>query len=240
MIINDWRRFVFVHVPKSGGTSVGEVLGKLRGNNVRWLHPSSKHESLNEFRQRWRNRRTVGDALLHRSPEGYKSFGFVRHPWQRISSLYRYLKEMRPRPEIDRAPTLADFIRQAIDGEPWIWSLHSMRPQVELVGGDWGGGPAVEFLGYYETLAEDFAAAAKWLCIPQVQLPRRNHSSNSRVDYRRQFSDGMVDAVAKLFQRDIEAFGYQFDLLVPNLRESGRLRMSDSSAKTREASPHAA
>lgn len=217
MVINDRYRFIFVHVPKSGGTSMSAVLRKLPGNNVRWLYAGSKHESLEEFRQRFPQRRRWSDALLRRTPLGYRSFGFVRHPWQRISSLYRYLKEARPRPEIVRASTLADFLRQAIDGQAWIRSLHSMRPQVELLGGT-EGGMAADFVGHYEHIAGDFARAARWFGFPNVKLPHRNDSSNSRIDYRREFTDAMVEAVADLFCADIRAFGYEFDQLRPKRR----------------------
>lgn len=69
MIVNHEYKFVWVHVPRTGGNSVREML---EGKN-------------------WRNQKKK--YIFHRDydnifPE-YFSFGFIRNPWERIYSMYR-------------------------------------------------------------------------------------------------------------------------------------------------------
>jgi len=67
-ILNHDKKFIFIHVPRTGGHSAYELLG---GKSEGALHP----------------RRIVME-------ERYFSFGFVRNPWGRMYSLYRRQKVM--------------------------------------------------------------------------------------------------------------------------------------------------
>jgi len=221
MVINTRYRFVFVHVPKSGGTSVAAALGGLPGDNARWLSKHSKHETLGEFQQRWRRRRRASDLVFSRSPVTFRSFGFVRHPWERLCSLYHYMKERRPRPEIDRVRSFSEFIKCAAGGEPWLQGLHSMRPQRDYFQVGNNGRIGTDFVGHFEHLERDFAHIVRLLGLSPTALPRRNVSSNARIDYRTQYNNSMIEAVASLFHEDIDAFGYEYSRLTPARRMSG-------------------
>lgn len=128
MVVNDRFRFVFVHVPKAAGTSLMTSLRTLPGDDVVTVHPTTKHETASAWHARTsedpRNREIRNGTI-----EDYLTFGFVRHPWDRMASLYRYLRDARPRTEIDSVRSFADFVTQAGDGVPWIRGLHSLRPQ---------------------------------------------------------------------------------------------------------------
>lgn len=66
MIISEEPKFIFVHIPRTGGMSIKEALG--RSGNM------SSH------------------AFLRDAPnwEDYFSFCFVRNPWSRLYSQYQY------------------------------------------------------------------------------------------------------------------------------------------------------
>ena len=69
MVINHAKKFIFIHVPRTGGYSAYEMMGiKDRGG----LHYS---------RRRFRRTR-------------YFSFGFMRNPWDRMYSCYRKQKKV--------------------------------------------------------------------------------------------------------------------------------------------------
>jgi Sulfotransferase family len=97
MIINNTFRFVFVHIPKSAGTTVTSVLssyssycdieigGTALGEAIQPFFTKryglQKHSTLSEIRS------VVGDVLLKR----YFSFAFVRNPYTRTYSTFKYL-----------------------------------------------------------------------------------------------------------------------------------------------------
>ena len=123
MVINDKYRFIFIHVPKVAGTSVTHALLALAGNNDR-LVAETKHETLGQLSAAWRNRRR---HCCRANVDEYFRFGFVRNPFVRMHSFYTYLKEMRPRPEIDSITSFRHFLQQSCDPVSWIGGLHSMK-----------------------------------------------------------------------------------------------------------------
>lgn len=217
MVINDAHRFIFVHVPKAAGTSITEALAALPGNSPSCVHPRTKHESLAALLARV-GTGTVGECSRGADLASYLAFGFVRNPWARIASLYRYLVEERPRPEIEAIGSFGEFLLRARAREPWIAGLHSMRPQLEF----FEGTGVQAFVGHYEHLQEDFATVTRRLRC-DAPLPRRNVSSNSARDYRRDYAAGTNGIVGELFPRDVEFFGYEFETAVPRKRLSGFL-----------------
>lgn len=222
MVINDKRRFIFIHVPKSAGTSMMQALVRLPGNNRRWC-AASNHEPIKDFLANWPRRRSLLDRILQRSPAGYATCAFVRNPWDRLASLYRYLIEKKQRkPGVSDLRSFADFLDQAARGVAWINGLHSFRNQVDFFQ-DEQGRIAIDFVGHYEHLAEDVGLLSDRLGIP-IRLPHVNRSSNAGRDYRHDYTDRLVEFVQDRFKRDIVQFGYEFDQPRPRLRCSGSLR----------------
>ena len=69
MIVNNQHKFIFVHVYRTGGTSIDKAFG---GNN----HKGGTHTAL-ETVPNWKD---------------YFSFAFVRNPWDRVVSAYHMHK----------------------------------------------------------------------------------------------------------------------------------------------------
>jgi len=220
MVVNTFYRFLFVHVPKAGGTSVAATLSTLDGNHTGWI-AKTKHETLAEFREAIAARLSVQDREQGIDPNAYYCCAFVRHPWDRLSSLYRYLREKRPRSEIDSVDSFKRFIALASMREPWIAGLHSMRQQV-----DYFTTPArmldIDYLGHYEHLSEDVSSLGARIGL-SLTIPHLNRSSNADIDYRRFYDAEMVDMVQAMFADDIRHFGYSFEERAPSHRISGRL-----------------
>ena len=215
MIINDHHRFIFLHVPKAGGTSLTESLAALPGDNRALVSPWTKHETLAQLIAAW-PARCAEHGGVATGPLDYAVFGFVRHPWERMVSLYRYLVEQRPRPEIDGVSSFEEFLYRAEAGETWIRGLHSMRLQRDFFLLP-DGSLHEDFIGHYERLADDLNEVGSALGLPVLRLPHRNRSSNSegKTDYRAAFSDRTAGIVQTLFAVDIELFNYRFDTREP-------------------------
>lgn len=215
MVINTHYRFVFVHIPKTAGTSVTRSLEKLQGNEKGWL-AKTKHETLAELRERLGRGIPPVEHLSATESLGYLTFGFVRNPWARMASLYRYLAERRPKVEIDTVSGFRDFLVQARAGVDWIQGLHSMRSQLDYFTLP-GGRMEMGFLGHFEHLAEDINLISREIGV-SIRIGHDNRSSNMDRDYRREYDDDMVEIVASRFHGEISLFGYSFENADPARR----------------------
>ena len=225
MVVNIVRRFIFIHVPKAAGTSLAAALAALPGNHPMWL-AKTKHETLAEFQDRVAARMTTAERAAGLDPRTFLTIAFVRNPWDRMASLYRYLVEHRPRPEVDSLHSFKDLLLQARDGVPWIRGLHSMRQQLDYFTMP-NGACQLGYLGHTEHLAEDAAAIAARLGCP-LEIPRLNQSTNAADDYRRHYDSEMINLVGALFPADVRHLGYRFDTVEPVTRHSGRVPATDA------------
>jgi hypothetical protein len=191
MIVSDSRRFVFAHVPKTGGISMRAALETFADGKAAVLRGTT-HETL--------------PALLRREPRlgGYFKFAFVRNPWDRLVSFHAYARE-KLRPTVPEMQGL-DFgqLLHAMDrGADWLDRLHVMRPQGGHVRG-------ADFVGRFETLESDFARVCASLDIRAV-LPRKNTSTHGA--YAGYYDAWGRDFVARRYADDIDEFGYAFEAL---------------------------
>jgi hypothetical protein len=88
----------------------------------------------------------------------------------------------------------------------WICDMHAARPQCEYICGE-DGRRLADFVGRYENLAADFAAACRRAGIETV-LPRMNASRHE--NYAGYYDSWCRDFVATRYGRDIAEFGYTF------------------------------
>jgi Sulfotransferase family len=95
-ILHHSQNFVFVHVPKTGGTSIREALGM----------STSYHYTAREVRQ------------MYPETRGKFSFAFVRNPWDRLVSYMCSLPVPVPIDQLELRPQV-DFLLDA-DGEPMV------------------------------------------------------------------------------------------------------------------------
>jgi hypothetical protein len=72
------------------------------------------------------------------------------------------------------------------------------------------GHQAVDFIGYYENLHEDFEIVKKKIGLPdECGLSHSNKSIHG--DYRDYYTDETKQMLAEIFAEDIELFGYTFE-----------------------------
>lgn len=235
MVINHEYKCVFVHVPKTAGTSITKSLQRLPGNSKRWVASNTKHETLRDVRARVLRRKSITDRLLERSLDKYSTFAFVRNPWDRMSSLYYYLRRKKSRSEIETVSSFKDFVLQAAEGRKWIANMHSMKQQLQFFTLE-DGMVDMDFVGHYEYLDEDIRLLRDYIGCP-IEPEVTNSSANYRMDYRLKYDSEMVDIIGQLFREDCSLFGYGFEDPRPKRRFSSRLmiRADHSSAKDRES-----
>ncbi len=144
----------------------------------------------------------------------YFKFAFVRNPWDRLYSAYSYLQgggwnskdREWYRQNLSNIPDFNTFVLEWLEPEKLGSHIH-LRPQSDFIC-DGRGRPLLDHLGYFETLPGDFDLVADRLGI-KGRLAHTNASQ--RTDYRGIYTADALEKVRKLYERDIDNFGYEFD-----------------------------
>lgn len=215
MIISRGRGYVFVHIPKTGGTSMALALEArakkddiLIGDTPKAVRRRKRLEALPTSGRLWKHARLTDiDQIL--TPEEVKEmfvFTLVRNPWDRMVSYYAWLREQ----SFDHlAVTLA---------KKYPFSEFLARPETAQVMlaerfGDYvtdkDGFERCDAFVRLEHLDEDLPKVEARLGIPLAPLPHENRSDRP-ADYRNAYSKADALRLAHLCAADINRFGYSF------------------------------
>jgi hypothetical protein len=228
MLISYSHQFLFIHVGKTGGMSMREVLKQYAQEPERFkIRRPAKMNS-----DRPNPLYTVWETLLLHAkardvqkevpPEIFESFfkfAFVRNPWDLMVSMYHFILRdpAVPRHEQVKAAGsfegFVDWVRATAD--PFPKGITKLQSEMLT---DEQGRLLVDYIGHYEQLEEDFADVARRVGIAD-RLPHLNRSQHK--DYRSYYSDRTRELVGECFKTDIDLFGYTFDGLCAPV-EAGR------------------
>ena len=158
--------WVFIHIPKTGGTSIRSALG---------MGPRPYH--------------VTAKAMWQKYPEWTSkfAFAFVRNPWDRLVSWVHRTS--------------------AITWPPDRFDQLGLEPQVDYIL-DENGKPLVNFIGRFESLADDFNTICGHLGIATPELHHLNRSEHRH--YRECYDETAMQFVTDNYAEDIERFGYSF------------------------------
>jgi hypothetical protein len=205
------RSFVFVHIPKTGGTSIEEAL---RGCAI-------KLALLGMSTREQRDKLGITETWLHHIPaidlrrilgasawDRYFKFAFVRNPWDRLVSLYHFVhRQFATRPDFRQAwPEIAARLSTTQNLGEWLRAGAFPTPQIDLIAGS-DGGLLVDFVGRFEHIERDFDHVAQRIGV-KAALPHLLRSDHR--PYRDYYDRGTRDLVAQHYRGDIETFGYEF------------------------------
>ena len=202
--VNFGHNYIFIHVPKSAGTSLAEALG---------MPYSNHHIGL-----------TYKKKLGPRYDQMFK-FCIVRNPWDRFLSLYDYARlpesyhhsALDPKtarhgkhPDFERIKNLSlkDCARLLNQG------VFEQRPSLHWhQQTDWftdsGGKIIVDYIGRYEELGKTIDHIAKTLNI-EINLSHLNRSRSSPVDYRQRIDQETAELIRTYYAKDLKLLGYTF------------------------------
>ena len=227
MICRDYN-CLFVHIPKTGGQSIEQFFMNL-------LHLDWDKDRTTLHLQRNDDKAHGTEKLAHLSAAeyvdcGYVSrqefseffkFSFVRNPWSRILSEYRYRNYFHHL-------SFRDFVLNKMPKPGWNDKHRHVMPQYDMLY-DQQGNLLVDFVGRFETLQQDFDRVCEHLGITDSLLPHRNRSDKKSRDLKRKirnylfmngenqrrgvtefYDDETRAAVAEYYSRDITTFGFEF------------------------------
>ena len=192
-IISHKRKYAFVHIPRTAGGSLRVALHRANGIPPKG---SRQHEPAFIVRDR-----------LGEQHDDYFVFSFVRNPWDRLWSLYKFM--------IQRGKVKCSFDQFLLgkDIHHYYNEYHSLvlptqrKPQMDWLVDD-RGEIIVDFVGKYENLNSDLKTICKKIGIPNSHL-QQTHTTAKR-SYKKAYSDEGIEFVREHHIRDIEMFGYTF------------------------------
>ncbi|MDQ2089900.1 sulfotransferase family 2 domain-containing protein [Marimonas arenosa] len=215
MIISRGRSYIFVHIPKTGGTSLALALeGRamkddiMLGDTPKALKRRRRLKDAQTRGRLWKHSTLADiDGLLR--PEeiaGMFCFTLVRNPWDRMVSYYHWLREQSlDHPAMRRAKALefSGFLN-----DPLVAASFARFPARSYLTDASGAERAALYirLEHFEV-----DAAPLWRHLGfALDLPRLNASARLS-DYRRYYSDADADRLAIIAADDIRRFGYRFE-----------------------------
>ncbi|MDH3347065.1 MAG: sulfotransferase family protein [Desulfobulbaceae bacterium] len=207
--INMARQYIFIHIPKNGGTSVAHGLG----------YSLTSHRTALQYKE-----------IM--TPKDFSicfKFCFTRNPWARFLSLYNYarmtdsLYHSSTNPETSlygkhldydllHNATLnrcAHYLQEGKLRHDTSWN--HWHPQVNWIQ-DTQGTLLTDFIGKVENMAQDFHFICEKLSLTS-SLSRHNTSGKAPRDpfyYRSFYDQETKKIVADYYQDDIDRFGYDF------------------------------
>lgn len=232
MLLSYSHHFLFVHVPKTGGSSISEALGEyVHRPEDHWVNRALGRVGIHvnlygpERIRRYRFHSTARILQRHMSKATFESsfkFAFVRNPWDRMVSSYHFVAgcaaHHRHR-RVARGMNFKDYVRYEV-------SRGKMSQAAMLT--DRSGRLLVDFVGRFERLAEDFHHVCQLLGLP-CQLGHHNRSRHR--DYREYYDPESIDLVRRHFRDEIELFGYDFETPAA-VRETGACDMPTKTGVT--------
>ena len=217
MLLSHRYNFLFVHIAKTGGTSVRAALNTLRWRDPMYylVWPAHKLSGLCGHRLGLKFPRHAHIiAAREMLPEDFfKSlfkFAFVRNPWDLQVSSFHHIKRERPQ-VMEGISDFNEFMRWKFNSRrPWQYHIDtSLSLQSDYLV-DLHGNKLVDFVGRYENLQEDFSEVCKKIGVT-LQLPHKRQAMDRKSDYRSYFDDHSIELVAQHFAKDISLLNYHFD-----------------------------
>ncbi len=216
MLLSRRYQFLFVHIAKTGGTSVRNALQRYRWRDPYYLPQwiasklsGAAGHTLGIKLPRHCKAITAQVMLPREVYQGLFKFAFVRNPWDLQVSSYHHIKRERPH-LLGNDESFSAFLHRKLDQQR-EWQYHidtSITPQLDYLV-DLRGNQIVDFVGRYESLQADFDHCCEQIGLPKQTLPHRRRAGD-RSAYRDYYDEDTKGLVERHFAADIDAFGYQF------------------------------
>jgi hypothetical protein len=212
LIVSHEHKFIFLKTMKTAGTSIEVFLSALAGVDaiVTPVGPEEPgHKPRNFLAGRYWNhmpacvvRKNLGEEVWN----SYFKFCFERNPWDKVISRYWWAIHWGTVRKVPDLPSLEEFVLGGHGRLETDWPIYTIDDEI-----------AVDAVGRYENLDDDLRAILHRAGLAiEVELPRTKSGFRDPDDPER-FSARSAEHVARLFHREIAAFGYECppELMLP-------------------------
>lgn len=203
---------LFIHIPKTAGASI-----------ITTIKTQQKINKVPNNRTVYDNyHSTANDCIPYiKNIDELFKFTVVRNPWDRATSWFFFRKGVienninNPKKVLTNDKALLEkeleIMNQGFNywleeyiSQPWDFTWFSLANDQCT----WLDNIDLNLVIKYENLNEELSN------IPNLnleKLPKRHQSKNSKVDYRKLYNNNSIDTIQKIYKRDIERFGYNFE-----------------------------
>lgn len=215
MIISKGRKYVFVHIPKTGGTSLSLALeARAKRDDIligdtpkakRRKHRLAQFETAGRL---WKHSTLADIDGLLSTEELHDMFVFtlVRNPWDRVVSYYHWLRAQsfdHPAVYLSQSLPFEAFLRhETVQQSLAHWTASRYMRDAD-------GKEVANLFVRLENFGEDAEPLEAHLGF-NIELPHANASARSK-DYRSYYDGDLAGIVAHCCAEDITRFGYRFD-----------------------------
>ena len=215
MIISRGRGYIFVHIPKTGGTAMALALEAramkddiLIGDTPKARQRRKRQAALQGAGRIWKHS-TLADieGIVARDEyEDFLIFTLVRNPWDRVVSYYHWLREQtfdQPAVKLAQGTDFRGFLNA-----PQTQRALMANPYDRYVRDGAGRLPNPVFLRL-EHLQEDLDQIAPRLGF-RPDMGQANPSQRDR-DWRGYYTEEDAALLGRVCGADVARFGYRFD-----------------------------
>ena len=201
MFINHKHKFIFIHIPKTAGTSIRNSFD-MNGYDKKVVRKSYPHSRCSEVKE------YCGEKIW----DEYFKFSFVRNPFDRFVSTYFYFKDygrdnfgdMLTGYIVNRFSSFEDFTKNFINIPSKLFAYPHFNEQV-----CWTSNMDFDFIGRFENVEEDFKTICKKIEKPYRRMPHHKRSRN-RKHYTEYYNDETRQIIENKYAKDLDHFGYKF------------------------------
>lgn len=181
------KPFVFVHINKTGGSSIEQALAR-----------PLAHKTAREY---------IAEMGWLAWQQHY-TFSVVRNPWDKVVSHYHWRIHTNQTALAERPLAFSEWVKRAYGEQD---PVYYDKPKMFMPAIDWlvdeSGQLVVKKIARFEHLAQDFQSICETLGI-QRKLPHLKKTP--REHYHHCYDDESQQIIADWFKRDIELFDYHF------------------------------
>ncbi len=210
MLISDQKKFIFVHLSKTAGTSIRTALEPyaIEPPTDKWHSFLRRLDLPKDYRQFKFRRHAFLSAANKKLPndiyQSYFKFAVVRNPWDRLVSSYHShygLKEELNQTRKYKEPIgFFKFLQKQRQRNNFqLERITNLAGQIDL-----------DYMLRFEQLNTDIEQLADKLGV-EIKLPHRNHSFRKKSSYHDYYDQRSKDFVAEHWQQEIELLEYEFD-----------------------------
>ncbi len=205
-MISSSFNFIFLHLPKTGGSSIHSALIQYSDDRIvvnneledgvelfdvrnKQFPTLDKHSTLDQYYQ-----------LLGKTVFAFKIFIIIRNPFDRVVSYYfsPHRGEVKWNFDAFKEHTLTQV--DSVSRMLYVKRRFSVIPRIMT--------DRVKFLRF-ENIEDEFANMCSEVGLPKIDLPHRNKSPN-RLDYRDCFSEELRRKVERKFALEMKIGNYTF------------------------------
>jgi len=181
------EKFIFIHINKTGGSSVEKAL------NIPLEHKTALEKIEEVGWDSWNQKLT---------------FTIVRNPWDKVVSHYHYRVKTNQTNLGDKHIEFKEWVKRTYGSKD---DFYYDNPKMFMPQIDWivnkNGSILVDEIVHFENLNGEFGMVQKKL---GINKPLPHVKKSNRGNYRDYYDTVTIEIVRKWFERDIEAFNYQF------------------------------